>query len=81
MTSPWQEWKKKNAERQATGVVRPWDFVNPKTEYVDEIKEKERLDICKDCDKLTAANTCKECGCFMPAKVKLKYAECPTNKW
>jgi 5-methylcytosine-specific restriction endonuclease McrA len=23
----WKEWKQKNAERQASGVVRPWDLV------------------------------------------------------
>jgi len=52
MGSAWENWKKNNTRRQETGVVRPWDFVNPETEYVDEIKEKERLDTCKGCDKL-----------------------------
>ncbi len=43
---------------------------------------KERYNICKSCDmfnKLT--KTCKECGCFMPAKTKLKNNLCPLNKW
>ena len=81
MASAWEQWKKNNVRRQETGVVRPWDFANPETEYAPEEDQEKRYDICKGCDKLTAANTCKECGCFMPAKVKLKYAECPIGKW
>jgi hypothetical protein len=81
MGSAWEQWKKNNTRRQETGVVRPWDFVNPDTEYVTKDEEEKRYDICKGCDKLTVTNNCKECGCFMPAKVKLKYAECPIGKW
>ena len=81
MTSPWQEWKKKNAERQASGVVRPWDFINPNTEYCDESQQKERYSVCEDCEHLTIAKTCTECGCFMPVKTKLLHASCPLKKW
>ena len=81
MTSPWQEWKNKNAERQASGVVRPWDFVNPNTEYIQEDIQKERYSICEECPHLTLAKTCTRCGCFMPAKTKLLHAECPIKKW
>jgi rRNA maturation protein Nop10 len=42
---------------------------------------KERWDICKDCENLTFANTCTECGCFMVAKTKFKKAFCPIDKW
>jgi len=45
MTNPWQEWKKKNAERQATGVVRPWDVFNPDTEYADDPTALDRWNI------------------------------------
>ena len=24
---------------------------------------------------------CNDCGCFLPAKTKLKEATCPQNKW
>jgi hypothetical protein len=81
MSKAWDEWKKKNAERQATGVVRPWDFVNPETEYATEDQQNGRYSICESCPHLTAAKTCTQCGCFMPAKTKLLYATCPINKW
>lgn len=82
MTSPWQEWKKKNAERQAAGVVRPWDVFNPETEYADEPTALDRWNICKDCPELIkVTGNCKKCGCFMKLKVKLEEATCPLNKW
>lgn len=82
MTTPWQEWKKKNAERQQTGVVRPWDFFNPDTEYADQPLALERWNICAECPKLQkATGTCSECGCFMKLKVKLQEATCPLDKW
>lgn len=40
-----------------------------------------RIELCKACDRLTSFNTCKECGCFMPAKTRIKSAECPLKKW
>lgn len=81
MTSAWEKWKKNNVRRQETGVVRPWDFVNPETQYAEEQEQVQRMSICQECDKLTAAKTCKECGCFMPAKTKLRYSTCPVGKW
>lgn len=40
-----------------------------------------RIDTCKSCDKLSKLNFCELCGCFMPAKVRLKTATCPEGKW
>jgi hypothetical protein len=79
--SPWQEWKKKNAERQASGVVRPWDLVNPDTEYAPVEVIARRMKTCEDCDKYLATKQCSECGCFMPLKTRLQHAVCPLNKW
>jgi hypothetical protein len=79
--SPWQEWKKKNAERQASGVVRPWDLVNPDTEYVSAEESDRRYSICEECPQLMVSKQCKSCGCFMPAKTKMLHATCPLNKW
>jgi hypothetical protein len=42
---------------------------------------KKRYAICVECDKITKIRTCKECGCFMPFKVRLTGAECPIGKW
>ncbi len=37
---------------------------------------------CKGCEFFNALlRTCGKCGCFMPAKVKLKDAKCPVGKW
>ena len=50
--------------------------------YIDENIQKNRLDICLSCDRLfNLTKQCKECGCVMPMKVKLKDASCPIGKW
>lgn len=42
----------------------------------------DRFNICLDCDRLFKPTyTCKECGCFMKIKVRVKTAECPLKKW
>lgn len=79
--TPWQEWKKKNAERQASGQVSPIDFLNPDTEYAEEEVASKRLDICKECPEIMLTQQCSQCGCFMPAKVKLLHATCPKGFW
>lgn len=72
----WQKWK------ENLGETRPWDMLNPATEYVSEEDAKTRLDICKACPRLIkATNQCKECGCFMNLKTKLADASCPLHKW
>jgi len=74
--SPYQKWKKN------LGETRPWDIVNPETEWADEEKAKERYSICKACPELIkVTKTCKKCGCFMAAKTKLEKASCPIGKW
>lgn len=40
-----------------------------------------RIETCKNCDRLNTLKFCKECGCFMPAKVRIKSASCPIGKW
>lgn len=79
--SAWQEWKKKNAEKQAQGIVSPLDFVNPDTEYADKAVADVRMTICNECPHYLATMQCSKCMCFMPAKTKLLHATCPENKW
>lgn len=44
--------------------------------------EKERLRVCLDCEKYnTEKQSCNECGCYMPAKVKWLSSQCPLKKW
>ena len=73
--SPWQQWK------ENLGETRPWDLVNPSTEYVNKDIAQSRYDICKECPFLLPTKQCSKCGCFMKAKVKLANAECPEHKW
>lgn len=41
-----------------------------------------RLAICMGCDRYRAwTKQCKECGCFMPLKVRFPDKHCPIGKW
>lgn len=72
----WQEYKKK------LGETRPWDVINPNVEKVDTSISESRMSVCTDCDRfISLTKQCKECGCVMPLKTKLKNATCPLNKW
>ena len=65
-----------------TRTVKPWDFLNPNTEYVDEETSQERYSICKGCPEfINLSKQCKKCGCFMSAKTKLAAATCPIGRW
>lgn len=49
---------------------------------VNEEVKLVRLAICNECDNLNKKiNTCKKCGCYMPAKAMFASSECPDNKW
>jgi hypothetical protein len=72
----WQEYKKK------LGETRPWDVINPSVEKVETAVSESRMSVCTDCDRfISLTKQCKECGCVMPLKTKLKNATCPLNKW
>ena len=74
--SKWEEYKKK------LGDTRPWDILNPNTEWSEENLAIERLNICFDCPEfIKLTSQCKQCGCLMKLKTKLKHAKCPINKW
>ncbi len=40
-----------------------------------------RMVICNSCEDLTKTKLCRNCGCIMPAKVRLKSKSCPIGKW
>lgn len=76
MTSKWKAYKEK------IGETRPWDMLNPNTEYVPEEEANRRYDICNACPELIdLTKQCKQCGCFMAMKTKLSKASCPLQKW
>ena len=39
-----------------------------------------RLDICKDCEKLSQG-TCLRCGCYVELRAASKNAHCPGKSW
>ena len=74
--SAWEKYK------ESLGETRPWDLVNPKTEYVDSEVSSKRYDICQSCPELIKlTKQCKQCSCFMALKTKLEKAVCPLGKW
>jgi hypothetical protein len=74
--SAWADYKKK------LGTTRPWDVLNPNAPKATEEEAADRLSICSQCPELIKATSqCKQCGCFMKMKVKLKEASCPLLKW
>jgi hypothetical protein len=73
--SAWKDYKKK------LGDSRPWDIID-KNNYTDEQTAADRYAICEECPKfIPLSRQCKECGCFMNLKTKLKNATCPIGKW
>lgn len=74
--SAWQKYK------ESIGETRPWDLVNPDTEWAEESVSRERYSICQSCPELVKlTKQCKKCGCFMAVKTKLAEAVCPLGKW
>jgi hypothetical protein len=77
MKNEWEKYQEKESRS-----VKPWDLLNPNTEYATEELADSRYDICKACPELiNLTKTCKKCGCFMAVKTKLKEATCPLGKW
>jgi len=42
---------------------------------------KERMDICNSCPFKGDDNRCGKCGCFLPAKTRVKKSSCPISRW
>lgn len=62
--------------------VKPWDILNPRVERASAEETNQRFDICSTCPEIIElTSTCKQCGCFMYIKTKLKDATCPLGKW
>jgi len=71
----WQEYKKK------IGDTGPWNLLNP-ANYTDDELSKKRYEICLTCPELIdLTKQCRQCGCFMVLKTKLRTAVCPLKKW
>lgn len=49
-----------------------------------EYVAQNRLAICRNCPQgrySAVLGQCKECGCFMKIKTKIKSSECPLKNW
>lgn len=40
-----------------------------------------RMEICNSCPFKGDDNRCGKCGCFLPAKTRVKKSSCPINRW
>ena len=50
--------------------------------YLSTKEAYERTKVCESCDKyLKRAKICGVCKCFIPAKSRLRYSDCPEGKW
>lgn len=71
-----------NPMRLKEKIAEKLNGIDPHKLVVSEEIRQERLDICKSCEFLsTKLWTCKKCGCFLHAKTKISWAECPLKKW
>ena len=41
---------------------------------------QKRIAICRECEHYRMF-VCTQCGCFMPAKTRIRFTECPLKKW
>lgn len=61
-------------------IISGWKnytFKNPEIENI----AKNRAELCSNCSQLRNNNTCKLCGCYIPAKVRSIKSKCPIKKW
>lgn len=65
-------------------MLDDWDGFE-KLLFADILVDKDtrtiRMNTCKNCEKLSYTNFCKECNCFMPAKTWLSSKMCILGKW
>jgi hypothetical protein len=58
-------------------ISKFWD-----TQIVSQTVAVQRMKTCRTCpDFISLANICKNCGCYMPFKTKLKGSVCPKDHW
>jgi hypothetical protein len=68
--------KKKN---KLSSIIEGWKNLLFRVNETNEIIIT-RSKICFKCDK-NLSKFCKECGCFIPAKINSLQEECPLKKW
>lgn len=61
-------------------IYSGWKNLTFKNPEIEDMSRK-RIKICAVCNKLRNNNTCKICGCYIPAKVRSPKSRCPLAKW
>jgi len=61
-------------------IINGWKNYAIKNPEVEALA-KNRGKICANCKKLRNNNTCRVCGCYIPAKVRSLKSRCPEKKW
>ena len=61
-------------------IYNGWKNYTFKSLEIEELA-KNRAKICVSCNKLRRNNTCKICGCYIPAKTRSLKSKCPEKKW
>ena len=51
-----------------------------KNDLTDEKTAAARLEYCTSCDELISG-TCRQCGCYVEIRARLKDGACPKEKW
>ena len=58
----------------------PWDAPVFQVSFVGEEISSQRISVCQSCP-FYQDDTCMQCGCYMPEKVKTSSATCPIGLW
>lgn len=67
------------AEADKNMIEKYKESIKKDDRVADEVYE-DRLEICKDCDKLNSG-TCNACGCYVELRALGKVSSCPKHKW
>ena len=72
----------KNLATFALHVARKAFYEGTASIAVSEGIQRARLSTCRECPSYDdIQHRCKECGCFLGAKVKFSASSCPLGKW
>ena len=66
-------------EYQSDGI---YEYLNILVAVMDAQTVEKRANICDACDiRHGFLPICTECGCVIPAKIRLENQKCPIGKW
>jgi len=73
--------KRINPFPKILSIVKGW-YLLITDNRASRVMYDSRMPTCNTCqNRNKALNTCKLCGCFLPAKTRVIEEECPANYW